>query len=285
MTGYKLKENKLLNTKQLDDFNQQGYLVIEDFISLTQRQALMTRAEQLIEAFEPPTKRSVFTTDEQERTSDDYFLSSGNQTRFFFEQKAIDEDGNFTVAKQQSINKIGHAQHALDPVYKATVSALDFNHIGQQLGLTKPRAVQSMHIFKQPGIGGEVGLHQDSTFLYTQPKSCIGFWMALEDATVDNGCLQAMAGGHTIPLKQRFKRAASGGTEFETLDSSPWPEQPLTKLEVPAGTLIILHGQLPHYSAANTSNRSRQAFTLHLVDQACDYPDDNWLMVGDESLA
>lgn len=285
MIGYKLKENKLLNTKQLDDFNQQGYLVIEDFISLTQRQALMTRAEQLIEAFEPPTKRSVFTTDEQERTSDDYFLSSGNQTRFFFEQKAIDEDGNFTVAKQQSINKIGHAQHALDPVYKATVSALDFNHIGQQLGLTKPRAVQSMHIFKQPGIGGEVGLHQDSTFLYTQPKSCIGFWMALEDATVDNGCLQAMAGGHTIPLKQRFKRAASGGTEFETLDSSPWPEQPLTKLEVPAGTLIILHGQLPHYSAANTSNRSRQAFTLHLVDQACDYPDDNWLMVGDESLA
>lgn len=285
MIGYKLKENKLLNTKQLDDFNQQGYLVIEDFISLTQRQALMTRAEQLIEAFEPPTKRSVFTTDEQERTSDDYFLSSGNQTRFFFEQKAIDEDGNFTVAKQQSINKIGHAQHALDPVYKATVSALDFNHIGQQLGLKKPRAVQSMHIFKQPGIGGEVGLHQDSTFLYTQPKSCIGFWMALEDATVDNGCLQAMAGGHTIPLKQRFKRAASGGTEFETLDSSPWPEQPLTKLEVPAGTLIILHGQLPHYSAANTSNRSRQAFTLHLVDQACDYPDDNWLMVGDESLA
>jgi len=285
LIGYKLKENKLLNTKQLDDFNQQGYLVIEDFISLTQRQALMTRAEQLIEAFEPPTKRSVFTTDEQERTSDDYFLSSGNQTRFFFEQKAIDEDGNFTVAKQQSINKIGHAQHALDPVYKATVSALDFNHIGQQLGLKKPRAVQSMHIFKQPGIGGEVGLHQDSTFLYTQPKSCIGFWMALEDATVDNGCLQAMAGGHTIPLKQRFKRAASGGTEFETLDSSPWPEQPLTKLEVPAGTLIILHGQLPHYSAANTSNRSRQAFTLHLVDQACDYPDDNWLMVGDESLA
>ncbi|MBT3437222.1 MAG: phytanoyl-CoA dioxygenase family protein [Oceanospirillaceae bacterium] len=273
----------MLTPNQLDHFNQQGYLVIQDFIKPQQRHALMARAQQLIEDFEPPIKRSVFTTDEQERTSDDYFLSSGNQTRFFFEEKAIDSDGNFTVAKQQSINKIGHGQHEHDPVYKATVTALDFNNIGQQLGLNKPRAVQSMHIFKQPGIGGEVGLHQDSTFLYTQPKSCIGFWMALEDATVDNGCLQAMAGGHTIPLKQRFKRAANGGTEFETLDTSPWPEQPLTMLEVPAGTLIILHGQLPHYSAANTSNHSRQAFTLHLVDQACDYPDDNWLVIGDES--
>ena len=46
---------------------------------------------------------------------------------------------------------------------------------------------------------------------------------------------------------------------------------------VTAGTLIILHGQLPHYSAANRSSRSRQAFTLHLVDKLCDYPQDNWL--------
>ena len=48
-------------------------------------------------------------------------------------------------------------------------------------------------------------------------------------------------------------------------------------LEAAAGTLIILHGQLPHYSAANRSSRSRQAFTLHLVDKLCDYPQDNWL--------
>jgi len=48
-------------------------------------------------------------------------------------------------------------------------------------------------------------------------------------------------------------------------------------LEVKAGTLIILHGQLPHYSAANKSTKSRQAFSLHLVDQECHYAEDNWL--------
>jgi len=162
-------------------------------------------------------------------------------------------------------------------VYKAMVKELNFAAMGSDLGIEQPRAIQSMHIFKQPSIGGEVGLHQDSTFLYTEPKSCIGFWLALEDATVENGCLQALPGGHKIPLKQRFKLSENGGTEFEILDDAPWPAQPLELLEVPAGTLIILHGQLPHYSAANTSNRSRQAFTLHLVDSSCDYPANNWL--------
>ncbi|MFQ3211892.1 MAG: phytanoyl-CoA hydroxylase [Oceanospirillaceae bacterium] len=267
----------MLSSQQLQEYDQQGYLVINDFISPAQRQVLMQRAADLIESFEPPQKRSIFTTDEQERSSDDYFLESGSGIGFFFEEKAIDSEGHFTVPKQQSINKIGHAQHLLDPVYKTMVKELDFATVGRELGIKKPRAIQSMHIFKQPSIGGEVGLHQDSTFLYTEPKSCIGFWLALEDATVENGCLQALPGGHHIALKQRFKLLNNGGTEFECLDDKPWPTGSLELLEVPAGTLIILHGQLPHYSAANTSNRSRQAFTLHLVDDACHYPTDNWL--------
>ncbi len=275
MIGY--RGLMMLSLKQVEDYDQQGFLIIKDFISGSQRQALMQHAAQLIDAFEPQAKRSIFTTDEQERSSDDYFLKSASNISFFFEAKAIDNEGNFTVPKHQSINKIGHAQHLLDPVYKNIVKELDFANIGRALGIVQPRAVQSMHIFKQPSIGGEVGLHQDSTFLYTQPKSCIGFWLALEDATVENGCLQALPQGHKIPLKQRFKLSKNGGTEFECLDNTPWPKAPLALLEVPAGTLIILHGQLPHYSAANTSSKSRQAFTLHLVDDTCDYPEDNWL--------
>jgi phytanoyl-CoA hydroxylase len=267
----------MLKTNQVDSFNQNGYLIIENFIDSRQRHRLMQRAEQLIEEFQPPTNRSVFTTNEQERSSDDYFLSSGNKIRFFFEEEAIDQHGNFTVQKQQSINKIGHALHLLDPEYKQVVDELDFHSLGKQLGIESPRSIQSMHVFKQPNIGGEVVLHQDSTFLYTEPMSCIGFWLALEEATCENGCLQVIPKGHKIPLKKRFKLAADGGTQFDILNDSPWPEQPLEMLEAAAGTLIILHGQLPHYSAANRSSHSRQAFSLHLVDKLCDYPQDNWL--------
>ncbi|MBT3854834.1 MAG: phytanoyl-CoA dioxygenase family protein [Thiotrichales bacterium] len=267
----------MLSSTQIALFNRDGYIAVENFLSLSQRKLLMNRAEELIDDFDPSTSQSIFTTDEQERTSDDYFLNSGDQIRFFFEEKAIDSQGNFTVPKQKSINKIGHAQHELDPIYKKVINELDIPTMGKQLGIKKPRKIQSMHIFKQPNIGGEVGLHQDSSFLYTSPMSCIGFWIALEDANIENGCLQAITGGHITPLKKRFKLADSGGTEFEILDETPWPDSPLDLLEVKAGTLIILHGQLPHYSSENTSNKSRQAFSIHLVDDNCLYAKDNWL--------
>ena len=63
-----------------------------------------------------------------------------------------------------------------------------------------------MYIFKQPKIGGEVVCHQDSAFLYTNPESAVGFWVALEDATKSNGCMWAVKGGHKGPLRKLFKR-------------------------------------------------------------------------------
>ncbi|KAI3738378.1 hypothetical protein L2E82_28407 [Cichorium intybus] len=57
------------------------------------------------------------------------------------------------------------------------------------LGYKRPVIIQSMYILKQPGIGGEVVPHQDNSFLYTEPQTCTGLWLALEDATIVNGCL------------------------------------------------------------------------------------------------
>lgn len=57
--------------------------------------------------------------------------------------------------------------------------------------------------------------HQDSTFLYTNPMSCIGLWLALEDANKDNGCLWAIKGIHKQGLSRRFKRLPEGGVGFD----------------------------------------------------------------------
>ena len=48
----------------------------------------------------------------------------------------------------------------------------------EAIGLTKPLLLQSMMIFKHAHIGGEVNCHQDSTFLYTEPMSVVGIWLA-----------------------------------------------------------------------------------------------------------
>jgi phytanoyl-CoA hydroxylase len=102
-----------------------------------------------------------------------------------------------------------------------------------------------MYIFKQPRIGGKVTCHQDSTFLYTEPTDIVGLWFALEDATIENGCLWAIPGGHKAGLKTRWVRAEEG-MRFDDLDLTPFAEEKLVPLEVPKGTLILLSGLLPH---------------------------------------
>ena len=91
-------------------------------------------------------------------------------------------------------------------IYKLKIYYLDLDPVFQRITYSeavvqlislffeKPQCVQSMYIFKQPHIGGEVGAHQDGTFLITQPQSCIGLWWALENTTIHNGCLWAIPG-------------------------------------------------------------------------------------------
>ncbi|MEM7654147.1 MAG: phytanoyl-CoA dioxygenase family protein, partial [Pseudomonadota bacterium] len=56
-----------------------------------------------------------------------------------------------------------------------------------------------------------------------------------------------------------------------------WDLSRAVPLEASAGSLVILHGLLPHFSGANTSAKSRMAYTLHVIDQNAEWSDDNWL--------
>ncbi len=135
-----------------------------------------------------------------------------------------------------------------------------------------------MYIFKQPGIGGEVRWHQDATFFETAPITVTTFWFALEDAHVHNGCLWVEPGGHRGPLRERFVRRGAVAAAMENIDPTPWPDgRSAMPLEVSAGTLVLLHGLLPHYSAPNRSPASRHAYTLHATDGRAAYSPANWL--------
>ncbi len=267
----------MLTTEQKNSYARDGYLVLPDFCPPVACAGLRERARELVQDYDPDAVRSLFSTDEQTRTSDDYFLASGDNISFFWEPSALAPDGALLRPKELALNKIGHALHDLDEVFDAFSRTPELAQLATDLGFRQPALAQSMYLFKQPYIGGAVTCHQDATFLYTEPLTVVGLWFAMEDATLENGCLWALPGGHRQGLKSRFVRDAQEGTRFVVYDATPWPTTGLVPLAVKAGTLIVLHGLLPHLSYANHTPHSRHAYTLHLLEQTAPYPPDNWL--------
>jgi phytanoyl-CoA hydroxylase len=271
-----------VSPNQLAQYKRDGFAVLSDFVDEASCNRLRTRAEELVQEFDPEGMVSIFSTHEQNRISDDYFLESGGKIRFFFEEHAFLPDGSLKQNKERSINKIGHALHDLDPIFSQFSRAKKIKELIARLAIEEPLLLQSMYIFKQPNIGGEVTCHQDSAFLYTEPAQIAGLWFALEDATVENGCLWVIPGGHRLGLKSRWVRADEGGMRFEVIDPDPFPEEKLVPLEVTKGTLVVLDGLLPHKSLANRSPKSRHAYTLHVIGGNSVYPANNWLQRSPE---
>lgn len=272
-----------LSDAQVEQYRRDGFVVVPDFVDTDSCARLRQRAVELVDAWQPSERRTVFTTDQQQRAANVEFMASGGSVWCFFEEGAFTDDGEMTVPKALSINKLGHAMHDLDPVFSEFTYRPELAAVAADVGMPDALALQSMYIFKQPGIGGEVGCHQDATFLYTDPITVTGFWFALEDATLENGCLWAAPGGHRAPLRQTYRRNGAAtdhgaGAHFEVHDDTPLPDRSeLVALPVPAGTLVVLHGLLPHWSDANRSPHSRHAYTVHCISAAADYPDWNWL--------
>ena len=254
-----------------------GFAVIEGFKSAAAIAELRARSGEIVEAFDPSVASGVFSTADEKERADEYFLGSGSTVRCFFEEEAFDANGALRQPKALSINKIGHAMHDLDPVFERFSHGPELAALGRAAGLADPRVYQSMYIFKQPYIGGEVRWHQDATYFSTEPQTVLTLWFALERADRTNGCLWVQRGGHRGPLRERFV-VEHGVGKIRKLDATPWPaDDEAEPLEVDAGTLVVFHGRLPHYSAPNRSAVSRHAYTLHAVDGGATYAPENWL--------
>ena len=271
-----------LTSAMVADYREAGVLILRDFVSREACDRLRQRMLEMVDDFDPTEVRTVFSTTSDAHQADDYFVSSGDKIRFFLEDGAFDADGNLRQSKIDSLNKVGHAMHDLDPVFDAFSRTPELAGVADSLRFERPGIIQSMYILKPPRIGGEVVCHQDATYIYTEPESCVGFWFALEDATVDNGCMRFIPGAHKAPLRKRNYRNDRREIIYEVIDDTPFDLDDTVPADAPAGTLDIFDGRAPHYSGPNLSDKSRHAYTLHVIDQACHYPESNWLQRSGE---
>ncbi|KAF7870362.1 hypothetical protein EAF04_004108 [Stromatinia cepivora] len=289
--------SKGLTEEQRDTFNKDGYLIIPGALSPETVSSLLSETHSMLNNFSledhPMTRFSTGEGDEAEHVGDSYFLESGDKIRFFFEEDALSPKGDLLKPKHLSINKIGHALHTLSPPFAALLSPQSRHSpslIAKSLGFQQPQCLQSMIICKNPEIGGAVPAHQDSTFLYTDPPSAVGFWYALEDATRENGCLSFWPGSHRWEgVGKRFvRKSGGGGTEFVGNGGNRFPkglerrekgdqEENYVLGEVKAGDLVLIHGNLLHKSERNTSKKGRIIYTFHVIEGDAVYDERNWL--------
>ncbi len=159
-----------------------------------------------------------------------------------------------------------HFPHKISPLmrrmlfYPAIVEALT-KLVGPDV-----KCMQSMLFVKNAGKPGQAW-HQDETFIPTMDRSLIGVWIALDDATIDNGCLWVQPGshaaGHLWPSRPTEDSRFDGSPESYGWESPRWPPPGGIAAEVPAGSVVFFNGFTLHRSL---DNRRTSGFRRALVN-------------------
>ena len=124
------------------------------------------------------------------------------------------------------------------------------------------KCMQSMYFCKPPGMPGQAW-HQDEIYIPTRDRSLIGAWYALDDATVENGCLWVIPGSHRNGVLYQQK-SHGGNPEFDGAPMSyGFDDSTEIPVEVKKGSVVFFNGHLLHRSA---KNRSKDDFRRVLVN-------------------
>nr|CAD7461163.1 unnamed protein product [Timema tahoe] len=232
-------------TWEMQLFLTDGYVVLDDFLTEMEVAELRRAGDQLTKDIPEESKRAVFSTTHSQQSKDKYFLDSADKVSYFFEASALNEKGELLVEPQVALNKVGHALHWLHPTFKKLTFSEKVKEACFQLGFEDPSVTQSMYIYKNPGVGSEVVVpHQDATFLHTEPVYLVGFWIALEDATLENGCLWFAPGSHRSGVHRRFVRNPDHDSSELLVFTAPppcYPTSNFTPVPVKKGKETIFH--------------------------------------------
>ena len=146
--------------------------------------------------------------------------------------------------------------------------------VGQLIG--PDFALWNSSFFAKPANGGhETPWHQDGEYWPIRPLATCTVWIAIDDATTENGCLEVIPGSHTT---QRLRKHVTKETDTVTLnqeiDSSEFEQSKAQSVELEAGQISLHDVFLVHGSKANNSNLPRRGMTLRFMPTTSFYDRD-----------
>ena len=258
-------------------FREQGYIAIPYLISADEvaaaRQALadmmlgmLADAKAGRADYRPPIKGGTGNYDGAwVNTSED---PSYKKAGMLFE-RGFDP---MTADPSEALAYVRKAQYYEDahPVFRALVDSPRIKGIAQELLGEDVVLFQTMALVKPPLIGSEKPWHQDNAyFKYAPLEQVCGFWLALDDAEADNGCMHVLPGWHRRGGLKHYHAGDCQIMPDRLEDAKPVP------IELPAGGAMFFSGMLPHQTPPNRSTKPRRALQFHYrgastkpVDQA-----------------
>src|SRR5690348_12474381 len=122
------------------------------------------------------------------------------------------------------------------------------------------KCMQSMLFVKAPGKAGQAW-HQDEYFIPTRDRSLVGAWIAIDDATVENGCLWLVPGSNKEGfIRRRVDNRNAEYADVDTVDVSDFGEEEIVPVEVKRGSVVFFNGYTLHSSLKNkTTDNFRRA--------------------------
>jgi phytanoyl-CoA hydroxylase len=257
-----------------------GVIRLPGFLAPDMCDTLRAVASEIVSrSFRSGLPRVVFGGPEPNHDQNPLFLDSGSVARVFHEP--VETSHVDWETYRSSVARIGHGLHVAVPEVQAIARDHRLSSQLGALGYTTPAVVESLFLMKS-AHAGQLHVHVDHTFLWTDPPTVTLLWLALEDADPQNGCLYVDPRGPLSFSELRMRRSGNDARIFGASSVQPAFDE-LVALPATKGDLLMVDGLLAHASGpGNSESRTRDALALHVIDLASHIPSD--LYLGDATL-
>lgn len=234
--------------------------------------------------------------EEPSQESFDFFMNSAHGIRFFLNSPITEELPKDFMSKKDMIrfngNRIGHALHAFNPIFKDFTFSQPMKDVIKSIKFKKPIVCQSMYLLKQNFKGSSECGHQAATYIHVEPPSkLVSLWMAIDDNSEKNGCLQFIPGSHKESLQTKFIRNPcmeefnQGKRLIYTNDSVKFDQNKYVSVPLKSGDAILIHSLVVHKCLNCDKPNPRDIFAFHVYDSDnSTFSKDNWMEYNEETF-